>query len=548
MAMRDLRVHVGALLLVALTACQSKEVMEEPRRGDLTGQEDGGSHGDGGPNDDGGGAGFDAGESCDGGGLPWDDGGTPWDAGIPEDGGSAEDGGPAPLACEKTQGVCAGAKRAWVDGAFETVCTARSYGADYEESESRCDGLDNDCDGVTDPSFTSRVTSMSGAHIGGYVSSLRTEQGVFVAVRGSTGQMSVLRLGADLSVQGTSSVPLPRTLPGESSGVLLRAQLVKTNEGLALFQAVEIPGTGGSCRLSLTPLDALGAPIPGEDGHVVEHLLFNLLEQSWTYRVEMSPSGDQVLVLWIAPFQQGGPRQVKGLVTDSRGQVLTAPRVLFTSAQGDTPNPDSVLWLRNGEVLVAMDDSRSSPEGSTVRVRRFDTSLTPIGVERTFEMSSDPRALLVDLGATRGGPVESPALVLRSREAPAWKSQVQVVHDLFNGGLPLTWAEAPSGEVAWYGALADEGVLRLAWLSVFKDHQAPPPGGDDWLGWNGRIWTQDEGHSAVDRSPGPAYLPLHRYAQWVLMEKLEPKRVGALYMTTTPEEGSFLDGVRYCVP
>lgn len=535
--MRDLRVLVGALLLVALTACQSKDVVEEPRGEDSMGGEDGGTRGDAGPGDDGGTRG-DAGPGEDG-GSGGDGGGQPPDSGV------TEDGGVSPLACEKTRGVCAGAKRAWVDGAFEPVCTARSYGADYEESESRCDGLDNDCDGVTDPAQSSRVTKLGAPLIQAYVSSLRTEQGVFVAVAGTQGHVRVLRLGADLSVQGTSSVPYPRTLPDEGRGTLLKAQLVQTKEGLALFQAVQV---SGACRLALSPLDDLGAPIPGEDGKGLEYHILDFPEPVWRYRVATSPSDDRVLVLFAPNYQQGVPQHVKGLVADARGQVLTAPKILFTSAEGDTPNLGSVLWLRNGEVLVAMDDEKPSLAGNTVRLRRFDVNLDPVGVERTFEMPSEPQPLLVDLGAARGGPVESPALVMRSRKAPAWTQEIQVVHDLFNGGLPMTRSEGPTGSVSWYGALADEGVLRLAWISEFKDHQAPPPGGDDWLGWNGRLWTQDEGHAAVDRTPGPAYLPLHRYAQWVLVEKLEPKRVGALYMTTTPEEGSSLDGVRYCVP
>ncbi|AGC49145.1 hypothetical protein MYSTI_07873 [Myxococcus stipitatus DSM 14675] len=486
--MRVLSVRVGVLLLVALTACRSNE------EGD-------------------------------------------------------EDGGVPPLACERSQGVCAGAKRAWVDGAYETVCTARSYGADFEESESRCDGLDNDCDGVTDPSHASRVTALRTTLSASTLSVLKTDNGVFVAVGDNESRVRVLRLGVDLSLQGESTVPLPQKGPNGLTGVLLRAQLVQTKDGLALFHAAELPERGSPAELILVPLDAQGAPIQGQDGKMVEHVLFTLPEQAWRYRVVTSPADDRVMVLWSPTlWQEGVLGQVKGLVTDSRGQVLVAPKVLFTSEQGDTPNPSSVLWLRNGEVLVAMDDTRSVPEGSTVRVRRFSANLEPLGVARTFEMASDPMPTLVDLGAAHGGPVESPALVMRSREAPAWRNQLQVVHDLFNGGLPMTRAEAPPGEIVWHNGFADEGVLRLAWLSVFKDHQAPPPGGSPVLGWNGRLWTQEEGHTSVDRTPGPAYLPLHRYAQWVLMEKLGPKHMGALYMTTTPTEGSILNGARYCVP
>jgi hypothetical protein len=51
--------------------------------------------------------------------------------------------------CALTEGVCAGATaRCGPHGFLE--CDATDYGADYEADETRCDGLDNDCDGSTD--------------------------------------------------------------------------------------------------------------------------------------------------------------------------------------------------------------------------------------------------------------------------------------------------------------------------------------------------------------------------------------------------------------
>ncbi|WP_194797570.1 MULTISPECIES: putative metal-binding motif-containing protein [Myxococcaceae] len=52
--------------------------------------------------------------------------------------------------CELSAGVCARVRRGCVDGAFEQTCTAASYGPTYEALETRCDGLDNDCDGRVD--------------------------------------------------------------------------------------------------------------------------------------------------------------------------------------------------------------------------------------------------------------------------------------------------------------------------------------------------------------------------------------------------------------
>jgi subtilisin-like proprotein convertase family protein len=55
---------------------------------------------------------------------------------------------PAQL-CPEQRGVCAGATTPCVGGQW-TACGAASYGAGYEAVETRCDLLDNDCDGQTD--------------------------------------------------------------------------------------------------------------------------------------------------------------------------------------------------------------------------------------------------------------------------------------------------------------------------------------------------------------------------------------------------------------
>jgi beta propeller repeat protein len=53
--------------------------------------------------------------------------------------------------CPLQLGVCAGSKRACGGVAGWIACSGTaSYGGDYQATETLCDGLDNDCDGVTD--------------------------------------------------------------------------------------------------------------------------------------------------------------------------------------------------------------------------------------------------------------------------------------------------------------------------------------------------------------------------------------------------------------
>jgi hypothetical protein len=92
---------------------------------------------------------------------PWDggqarDGGAVGDSGAEADAGDAGepgdgglDGGVLTRPCPLIKGICAGAVSQLVGGQW-TVC---DYGPDYQVTERRCDGLDNDCDGRVDVSW-----------------------------------------------------------------------------------------------------------------------------------------------------------------------------------------------------------------------------------------------------------------------------------------------------------------------------------------------------------------------------------------------------------
>jgi hypothetical protein len=86
--------------------------------------------------------------------------------------GEVDEGVEAPR-CELSAGVCAGATARCAGAGGFVMCAADEYGASYELVESRCDGLDNDCDGITDegcecrPGATQRCGTDEGACVAG---------------------------------------------------------------------------------------------------------------------------------------------------------------------------------------------------------------------------------------------------------------------------------------------------------------------------------------------------------------------------------------------
>jgi hypothetical protein len=69
---------------------------------------------------------------------------------------------PQTSACEKTAGVCAGWNKACVGGR-EQACTNASYGPDHESYfEITCDGKDNDCDGSIDEQIVKECAKTAG--------------------------------------------------------------------------------------------------------------------------------------------------------------------------------------------------------------------------------------------------------------------------------------------------------------------------------------------------------------------------------------------------
>ncbi|CAM4122718.1 putative metal-binding motif-containing protein [Corallococcus exiguus] len=471
------------------------------------------------------------------------------DAGTAEDGGTQTDAGTdagslgEPPPCERTQGICVGARRALVDGAYEPVCTATSYGADYEATETRCDGLDNDCDGVTDPPSWSQVAPLEAPPHAGRISSLRVPDGVLAVVFDRMAVARVIRMDTammPLSVVDARVEVLDDSLALDS----VSTRLLRTSKGSALYYSSAGPGhdhTQG--RLIL--LDAKGRPVPPDGAPEVGVLLFDQPVGDRATAAAVSADGSRVFAAWrdASQYVTGG-RELWGTLTELDGESVVAPRVLMRAlAEDKLLYGVEVMGLRDGGFLVLAQEMKQGASEGLLRLQRFDSGLQPVGDERTFSAQANPATRLVDLGAAAGDALASPAIVLRGAQGS--ERVLRVLGNLFGEGTSRTLAVTTPGEDPWFGTAVTSRGIEAAWLSV----SSAPQGGDSWFGFRGRFWALGKAGVPADLTSGPEYLPLNQFSQWVMLEELPDRWMGALVMTSTESPlAHTLQAVRYCAP
>ncbi|MBN9687225.1 MULTISPECIES: putative metal-binding motif-containing protein [unclassified Corallococcus] len=461
---------------------------------------------------------------------PVPDAGTQVDAGVTDDAGTPDSGVAEALPCEKTQGVCAGAKRAMVDGAYEPVCTARSYGENYEATETRCDGLDNDCDGVTDPATWTDVAPLKWAPYERSVDSLPVAGGFLMVYVDSPEWIEVLRFDESLNLQGTSRIP-----QGPDFSHVTDAQLVRTVRGPALYFTALHVKTGTPAEGRLVQLDEQGAPI-GSPGGVV------LFEQPTAFlfaRVAASVDGQRISVVWAPGIT--GVRQVQGMLVDPAGQVLVPPRVIFQSDSPELYSP-RVLAMGDGNFLVTASEGVGTFDDNHIRLRRHDRELGLVGDERRLAVAYRAVPKLLMMPAKEGG--EEPVMLYR--EPDGHTPRLHEVRHLFAGGMPVTLTSAAWSESSVLGATMTSRGLQLAWTSM---GHVPVPGQESGFIYDGRLWGMSPSGVVTDWTPGPAPMPLHRNGEWVLLHELPDRWMGALMMTATVSPESYtLHSLRYCAP
>ncbi len=120
--------------------------------------------------------------------------------------GTGECTGGSTRSCPLSLGVCAGSVATCVDGHWSTC----DYGPDYQLTERRCDGLDNDCDGTIDSSWTRVLLEADAGRFGALMGSDVELANVVPETKGHWLSLpnDLLMIDDDLGVTGRTRFPV----------------------------------------------------------------------------------------------------------------------------------------------------------------------------------------------------------------------------------------------------------------------------------------------------------------------------------------------------
>ncbi|MBL8914823.1 MAG: hypothetical protein JNM17_29225, partial [Archangium sp.] len=218
--------------------------------------------------------------------------------------------------CELNQGVCANASRACIAGNGEAPCTAASYGPTFEANEYTCDGLDNDCDGRADVSKEATLLMTTNA----------SSNHIRLASTLSGGSAAVYvdeRRGAQrvfFRRYDAALRPLgnEQELSDPTVTDAVRPEIARVGSDFAVTWQETLPGP--TMRIVLIRISEAGV------------IGFNVVVQSAAAfkgpQVAASATGPQNIgVLWI-----NADLSLNGAVYDGTGAVVTSPRRLVAGA------------------------------------------------------------------------------------------------------------------------------------------------------------------------------------------------------------------------
>lgn len=312
------------------------------------------------------------------------------------------DGGPIIASCRLDTGLCAG-RHATCRGGVLPECGAAEYGPSWENVESRCDSIDNDCDGVADQSRW--VTSRAGYSLFSF-SATDYFPWLFPAAGGYLAQYGPLiwRYDHDLAAQPATWVPSPN---GASDFPYLPSALPLGDEFVAMpfLSQQQRPTENFAWRFGLD-----GRVRSGPDGGV-DYWHLGLAPPGLFTLTSQCASGDGETLLAGTIPKSTGPLYVMSIARD--GGVLTA----------------GTLWRPSTDWTCAPLGASGFVIATTANGA---TSLTQ--VDRFLAPRGEPRGLTGSCAVERlDERVDATAIAL-------CKDPATLVRNLFDGGEPQSFS------------------------------------------------------------------------------------------------------------
>ena len=359
--------------------------------------------------------------------------------------GTVDDNPTDALPCEKKVGVCAGKRHACINGQYLISCSAAEYGAEYQATgETRCDGLDNDCDGRTDALAPRRLGNAG--------------QWVLVGFDGGYGLVSTRPGGSGWLVEGAlydanlnaigTTVQLATgtgTLLG-LTGVARDDRAVATWTVQSVDGGPQVPdGIEWSRLVPATPSRLAGLPPAGERGtgnFVVGMPAVGIVG------AHLLDDGGAALLTWTAGSlpPSVGPFAVPGLdivqvdaLSVSR-EALAARWVGLGFTDAGTPQLAGVVGLVGGRT------SGARPSGQMM--------------ERT--------------GALQAAWLES---ILQGVPTPRNESLIAVQYDVWDGGTFVLRTLPDYRAISSFSATQAQSALLIAWVESNQLVVGTPAGG-----------------------------------------------------------------------
>lgn len=344
--------------------------------------------------------------------------------------------------CELTAGVCANARRACLAGNGEAPCTAASYGPLYEVNEATCDTLDNDCDGRVDVSREATLLATPNAS-SNHVSLASSSLGGSAAVYVDQ-RRGASRVFFRRFDDGLRTFGNEFELSDASATDAIRPSLVRLG---ADYAVVWLETVGGSTRIMLARV--------GDNGMVAwSQVVASGVSVFKDPRVAASATGSSgVLVAWI-----GSNLVLQGASWDGSGGQLISPRQLVAApdAGGDLIfGVDVVRRQSTNDFLIGW--IAQSAGTFRVRFQAFDNNLVGQGTLREeFTAGETADSLRVsisgDTGEVLGAWLGSTGTVTTLRWLPnAITSPQKLVASTFTGtSADLSLATTATGAAAFW--------------------------------------------------------------------------------------------------